>query len=276
MTEIPVATRQVPVEMVEVAGAPTALRRSGSGDPLLFLHGAGFTGSWLRFHESLAQGAEVIAPEHIGFGDTPMQDWLRSIDDMVLHYDDLVRTLDLARVDLVGYSLGGWIAAKYAALWPERVRSLTLLVPAGLRLPGTPTPPDLFLMTEDQLGEHLFHDRSNMAEAMSPPEGVDPVDAAMAMYEQMAAFARMAWNPRHDRALPRMLRRVNAPVLLVGAEDDQLAPDANTVQSYAQLIPDSRVKHIPGTGHALVIEQPDLVARTILEFTAEISSGGQS
>jgi len=258
-------------EMVDIAGAPTAIRRAGAGDPLLFLHGAGFCGQWLRFHGALAEHADVIAPDHIGFGDTPMQPWLRGVDDMVLHYDDLVRELGLERFDLVGYSLGGWIAARYATMWPERVRSLTLIVPAGLRLPGTEAPPDLFLMEPDALVEYLFYDKTNVDEVFSLPEGVDPIDVAMAGYEQMSTVARMLWNPRHDRRLPRLLRRVTSPTLLVGAEHDRLLPDANTVGSYEQCLPQSTVQRIPGTGHALVIEQPQAVAQTIIDFIKEQS-----
>jgi len=263
------ALQQIAPETIDVAGTPTAVRRAGSGDPLLFLHGAGFTGQWLRLHEALAAEADLIAPEHVGFGATPTQDWLRGIDDMVLQYDDLVRTLGLESFDLVGYSLGGWIAARYAVMWPERVRSLTLVVPAGLRLPGTPTPPDLFLMDPVQLVDHLFLDKSHAEEVMAPPEGVDPIDFSMAIYEQMATVARLMWNPRHDRALPRLLRRITAPTLLVGAERDDLLPDENTVGSYAQLIPHARVERIAGTGHALVVEQPDAVAQTITGFIKE-------
>ena len=261
----------VAAEKIDVAGTPTAVRRAGEGPPLLFLHGAGFTGTWLRFHEALSKGSDLIAPEHIGFGETPMQDWMRSMDDMLVHYDDLVRTLGVERFDLVGYSLGGWIAARFAVLWPERVRSLTLIVPAGLRLPGTETPPDLFLMDPDQLADHLFEDRTNIDEVFALPEGVDPIDAAMKMYGQMSAVARLLWNPRHDRSLPRLLRRITMPTLLVGAENDRLLPDANTVGSYAQLIPQARTERVPGTGHALIIEQPDAVATSVLSFIKEAS-----
>jgi pimeloyl-ACP methyl ester carboxylesterase len=269
MSETEHAVPQLAPDTIDVAGAPTAVRRAGSGDPLLFLHGAGFTGQWLPFHAALAEQADLIAPEHIGFGATPMQPWLKGIDDMVLHYDDLVRELGLERFDLVGYSIGGWIAARYAALWPERVRTLTLIVPAGLRLPGTPTPPDLFLMEPEQLIDHLFLDKTHAEEVMAPPAGMDPIDFAMAMYEQMATVARLTWNPRHDRQLPRLLRRITAPTLLVGAEDDQLLPDENTVQSYGGLIPQARIERIAGTGHALVVEQPEAVAGTIRSFIKE-------
>jgi pimeloyl-ACP methyl ester carboxylesterase len=93
----------------------------------------------------------------------------------------------------------------------------------------------------------------------------------MQMYGQMSAVARLLWNPRHDRSLPRLLRRITMPTLLVGAENDRLLPDANTVGSYAQLIPQARIERVPGTGHALIIEQPDAVATSVLSFVKEAS-----
>jgi len=164
----PDAVPEVAAETIDVAGSPVAVRRRGPvgsdvgaaavGDPVLFLHGAGFTGAWLRFHEALAQGADVIAPEHIGYGGTPMQDWLDDIGDLVLHYDDVRRTLGLERFHLVGYSLGGWVAAAYATLFPERLRSLTLITPAGIQVPGKPPFADLFTMTPEQLFGTIFND----------------------------------------------------------------------------------------------------------------------
>lgn len=262
---------QVAAQTIEVRGAPVALRRHGSGRPLLFLHGMGFTSIWLRFHEALAAGADVIAPEHIGFGDTPMTDWLEDIDDLAMHYDDLADVLGLDTFDLVGYSLGGWIAAKYAAWFPRRVRSLTLLVPAGVRLEGSPMNPDIFLHDPEQLTGALFHDPANMDEVMALPEGVDPLDAQMRMYDQMATGALLVWNPRHDRKLPRQLGRYGGPALLVGAEHDRLLLRENTVDAYAQLLPQARRVEIPGTGHALVVEQPQAVADAILDFTGGVA-----
>jgi len=103
----------VEASTLDVEGVPVALRRRGRGRPLLFLQGAGFTGRWLRFHEALARGADVIAPEQPGLGATPAQEWIEDFDDLVLHYDALRRTLGIdVPFDLVGYSLGGWLAAR--------------------------------------------------------------------------------------------------------------------------------------------------------------------
>src|SRR4051794_25336387 len=122
------AAPAVEAPTIHVAGAPAAVRRRGEGDPLLFLHGAGFTGHWLPIHETLAQGADVIAPEHIGFGATPFQEWLEGVDDIAFVYDDLRRQEGIEKLDVVGFSLGGGIAAQLAAVFPDAVLSLTPLV----------------------------------------------------------------------------------------------------------------------------------------------------
>ncbi len=122
-------------ETIDVRGLPVAYRRKGTGPPTLFLHGAGATRMWLPFYERMAETVDFLAPEHPGFGETPRPDWLEGFDDLVLHYRDLLDAFELGRVHLIGFSLGGWIAADFAIFYPERVESLTLISPAGLRVP---------------------------------------------------------------------------------------------------------------------------------------------
>ena len=100
-----------------------AYRRKGREPPTLYLHGAGFTRMWLPFHERLSQSVDLIAPEHPGYGETEMPEWLDGFDDLVIHYDALLDALELERVHLVGYSLGGWIAAEIAVFHPRRLEA---------------------------------------------------------------------------------------------------------------------------------------------------------
>jgi len=256
----------VDATMLDVAGTPVAVRRKGSGRPLLFLHGAGFTGQWLRFHEALAQGADVIAPEHVGFGGTPLQDWLDGFDDLVLHYDDLRATLGLDEpFDLVGYSLGGWIAAAYATFYPEKLRSLTLITPAGFPLEGGSVV-DLFHMYPEELFGTIFNDMANVAEVAPDPEDID---AAVKGYEEASTTARLVWERRDDPKMPRRLQRVTTPALVVGAEHDRLVPD-EAADAYAAALPHAELVRIPGTGHALVVEQPAAVAKAVLDFQERV------
>ena len=63
----------------------------------------------------LAARHDVIVPEHPGFGASDTPDWLDTIPDLANFYLDFLDQLDLNDVDLVGFSLGGWIAAELAA-----------------------------------------------------------------------------------------------------------------------------------------------------------------
>ena len=108
--------------MVADIGAAAATRRAingirvemierGSGRPLLFLHpGIGLAGS-AAVIERLAARARVIAPTHPGFGASEQPPDFDCIDDLAYFYLDLIETLDLADLTVVGVSLGGWIAA---------------------------------------------------------------------------------------------------------------------------------------------------------------------
>jgi len=154
--------------------------------------------------------------------------------------------------------LGGWIAAAYAVAYPDRLRSLTLIVPAGLEPPIA----DLFGMLPEQLIATMFNDLANVGEVMVDPEDLD---VAVHLYEEASTLARLVWNPRYDRKLERRLRRAACPALVVGAEHDRFAGDEQA-ERYAALLPAGRLERVPGTGHALVIEQPERTARVILDF----------
>jgi pimeloyl-ACP methyl ester carboxylesterase len=252
-------------ERLDVGEVQVAYRRKGGGEPVLYLHGNGFTRMWLPFHERLAESVDLIAPEHPGYGETPMPDWLGGFDDLVLHYDELLDRLGLDSVHVVGYSLGGWIAAELATFYPRRLRSLTLMCPAGLRVPGRPAP-NLIAMTTEAVWETLFHDPGKAEQVMPDYESMDEV---VHLYGEATAFARLAWNPQYDLALERRLRRVACPALVIGAEHDRVVPNA-VADRYAELL-GARIERVGGTGHALGVERPDEAAALVAAHVAEAS-----
>lgn len=247
--------------MMQIAGTPTAVRRKGVGRPLLFLHGANFAGKWLPFHEALSQESDLIAPDHIGFGATPFQEWLEGFDDLVLHYEELREEQGIAQLDLVGYSLGGWIAAEYATFYPERVRRLVLITPTGLRVNAKPSR-DLMAMNVSQHFDVLFNDPANISQVL--PDLNDPAEIVH-LYGEARTVARLSWNPRYSPKLQRRLRRITSPTLIIGAEHDRVVPN-EMCDLYAESIAGARVERVPGTGHALLVEHPAIVARQVLNF----------
>lgn len=251
---------------IDVEGLETAYRRQGSGEPVLYLHGAGLTRRWLPFYEQLAGRVDLVVPEHPGFGDTPMPDWLRGMEDVVMHYDGVLAALGLDRVHLVGHSFGGWVAAKFAVWYPRRVKSLTLITPAGIRCPEAPMY-DFFRMTPDEADDILFSGRaSDYPEYL---EQGDPADEKVQEFQELTATARVMWNPRYDYRLDRQLARVTAPALVVGVDDDRVIPHAHC-ERYAELLPNALLEVLSGdpdpTTHLPFVQEPERLATLVADF----------
>ena len=124
-----------------MAGSERGCSWGGSGEPLVFLHGAyGLT--WDPFLEKLAESFTVYAPEHPGTtpGEPDGIQALHDLWDLVLYHYELFDVLGLAAPRLVGYSFGGMVAAEVAATAPERVSKLALIAPLGLWRDDAPIP----------------------------------------------------------------------------------------------------------------------------------------
>lgn len=250
----------------EVCGAPIAYRRQGEGEAVVFMHGAGFTRRWLPMYEMLAEKVDFIAPESPGFGETPMPNWFRDFSDLSIIYDQLFTQLGLDKIHLIGYSMGGWAASEFAAYYPRRLKSLTLIVPVGLRLEDNPGV-DLFQLGPEELMNRLFNDKKVMAEFM---EGMDDFDEGIHLYAEFTAAARLMWAPRYNLALERRLQRLSCPTMVVRAEDDHLIPN-EMAEKFAATLPNCRLVKIPETGHEPCLERPKELVSEIAGFISEVS-----
>ncbi|MFI5266436.1 MAG: alpha/beta fold hydrolase [Chloroflexota bacterium] len=246
----------------DVNGVRTHYLRAGAGQTLLYLHGSGGAGMWSPALATLAEQFDVIAPAHPGFGQSDRPDWLEGIDDMVVHYLDLLDALGLERAHLIGSSLGGWIAAELAVTNSQRLASLTLVDAAGLRVEGAAVP-DMFAMDREAQTRIVFHDPALAEQALATP--LD--DDGLAYYlKNQTTLALLAWDPYlHDPKLHRRLHRISAPTLIVWGEQDRLIPLAHG-RAYAEAIPGARLEVIPNCGHIPHQEQTDDFTRIVRHF----------
>jgi pimeloyl-ACP methyl ester carboxylesterase len=253
-------------ERISVGGIEVAYRVKGDGPALVYLHGLGMTRRWLPFYEELSTSRRVLVPEHPGFGESDLPDWLDDFTDLVLHYAGLTDTLDLSKFDLVGYGFGAWLAAEFAAFYPERLRSLILISPIGVRTPGTPAP-DLFLRSgrapgDDEWGGHADEYRDYLVDG-------DDQETMFQNYAELSALARVAWNPRYDHKLDRRLARVSCPSLVLRPDDDRVVPTTQAAR-YVEILPHARLEVVTSDsgalGHAMIAQDPKAVARAITAF----------
>ena len=253
-------------EQLDVRGVKVNLFRGGAGRPVLFLHGAGGAGAWLPFHGMLAEaGFEVLAPDHPGFGLSGELEHIESMDDLVYHYLALLEQLGLEQVDVVGTSLGGWLAAELAVHSPQLVRRLVLLNAVGLDIWEAPVK-DLFGMNPEETVAAVFADPS-IAAQLFPAE--PDLDFIMGLYREKVTFARLAWNPYCcNPKLESRLYRITAPTLVVWGEKDELVPLVHG-ERYVQGIAGARLHVIPGVAHAPFLEDPAATLAAVADFLQE-------
>ena len=174
-----------------INGVKTVVLTAGKGEPLVFLHGAGI---WhgINFALPWTEKFRVIVPFHPGFGESGDDPAMNDLHDYVMHYLDLFDALGIAKTRLVGFSLGGWLAAKFAVAHGDRVERLVLVGPAGLRGKEQPK-----------------------GDVLSLPPEQDSFAAGFQFRRHQAIPAGKSQRPRfHGRALPR---RRNAGAAVVGA-----------------------------------------------------------
>lgn len=240
------------------------VHRSGSGPPMLMLHGGGGPVAGLPFAARLAGRFEVVAPVHPGFAGTPLPDRFDCIDDLVYLYLDLLDALDLRGVTLVGFSMGGWVAAELAVMTSERLARLVLVDSVGVKVGGRDDRDiaDVFALPQERLAELMFHDPSAAPTLSELSDGQLEVVAA-----DRTALGVYTWDPyMHNPKLPARLHRIAVPTHLVWGASDGVAPVAYG-RGFRDMIPGATMAVIDAAGHAPHIEQPDRFVDAVLAFT---------
>jgi len=238
---------------VEVDGCRTHLRRGGSGEPLLYLHGASGAPVIMPFMEKLAARFDVLVPEHPGYGLSEEPEWLENIHDVAYFYLDFLKFLNLENVTLVGSSMGGWMALEMAVRDTSRLKSLVLVSPAGVAAPGV-QPADIFLMPPEDVIKSLFLDQKLAQARLAEPMTPEALDVAL---KNRHSTARLAWEPRlHDPFLPKWLHRIDVPVKIIWGAEDRILP-VGFVKEFKRLLPHAEVHIVENSGHLPQAEKPD-------------------
>ncbi len=255
--------------LIELRGAKLHLRRDGTGETLLFLHGVQGLPGWTPALERLARRFAVIAPDHPGFGASPSAEAIDDVSDLAFFYLDLLDALDLHGIHLVGQSLGGWIAMEMAIRSTARIKSLTLVDAAGISVPGAARA-DMFICTPAELGKLLFVTEAAATRWAAHWQATPVLQESYDI--NRAAAAKYTWQPRlYNPKLARWLHRIAMPTHIVWGDEDRLIAPAHAA-ALQRLIAGATVTRLPGCGHLLDIEHPDLFAETVSGFIERLQS----
>jgi pimeloyl-ACP methyl ester carboxylesterase len=239
----------------------------GSGRPLLILHDEmGYPG-WMRWQEELARERALLIPLAPGFGIAPRLEWLRDVRDLACLYARWLRDQKLPRLDVIGFSLGGWVAAEMLANDPGLFRKLVLVAPLGIK------PPEGAILDAYEL-THRAHLEATVADPANTPEfgalyGGAPTPAQIEAFDDARAeTARLAWQPYlHNPSLPHLIDGLGrkVPTLLVWGEDDRVVPRA-AAGAWQRALGEAEIAVFERCGHRPEIERPDRFMSLVRDF----------
>jgi pimeloyl-ACP methyl ester carboxylesterase len=236
----------------DAAGVRTYYEVTGSGEPLLLLHGGMCTlETFDGLVPGLAAGHRVVAPERRGHGRTPDVEGPITYELMAADTIAFMAATGLESADLVGWSDGAAIALLVALERPDLIRRLVLIGQfAGLD--GMSPQMQGVTLTTEMLPPFLR--RLHAAVSPDGPERFDSV------FERLGP----AWTS-FDVPLAE-LARVTAPTLVMMGEEDLLT--VAHAEAMRRALPDGHLAVVPNATHGLPMETPDLTARLILDFLA--------
>jgi 3-oxoadipate enol-lactonase len=247
---------------VDRAGTALTCHTYGAGEPALVLvHG--FTGSsndWMDVVDELARDRRVVTFDQRGHGEsTNVGDergytFARLVDDLAFVLDEL----GVGQCDLLGHSMGGAIAMRYAVRHRERVRSLILMDTSARALDGPSA--ELLRGAADLVRTHGMPVLLSFADMYSPPAGAADAERTRARnrtkLEQMdpAAFAALGHELTLSDTFVEQLAGFDRPTTVLVGEKDSLLRDA--AEELAATISTSVLVVIADAGHSPQIDNP--------------------
>ncbi|HEU4623731.1 MAG TPA: alpha/beta hydrolase [Steroidobacteraceae bacterium] len=251
-------------QLVEVQGLKLELLVKGKGAPLLLLHGMDGIEGCARIIDLLARDFTVYAPSHPGFGASELPRSFSTVDDLAYFYLDLLDHFDLRDVTVVGFSLGGWIAAEMLVKNASRVAKLVLGAPLGLRTAERKTMhvTDLFMLDPKEVDAtmQVTPAASNVNLASLPERTLERIA------RNAEAVCLFGWSPYlYNPKLHLRLHRITVPTVLLWGREDRFAP-LEYAKRFAAQLRASRFETLAGCGHRIYVDCPELAAAKIVNF----------
>jgi pimeloyl-ACP methyl ester carboxylesterase len=223
--------------------------------------------------DALAKHFKVIQFDNRGVGQSDKPDIPYSIEMMADDVSGLMQALKLEKSHLIGYSMGGQIAAKFAEKYPEKINKMIACVCYAT----INTHVRLFVETLKELNE------LNLADSLIEKIGLPWIFSNQFLEKNSASIVQLREEPqpksliglkRHFAAQcafqseAECFKNIKTPTLFIAGDEDRIC-SPNEVKKFADLIPDSQMVIFSEAGHLLSLEYPNKFADVICDFLVE-------
>jgi pimeloyl-ACP methyl ester carboxylesterase len=249
---------------VPLFGMKIEVERRGKGRPMVVIPGEEGLEADMPLIDQLARSYEVIIPWMPGFGRSERPDWVENMDDVAYIFLDLLDTLKLKDVTLVGFSLGGWIASEMAIKNTTRIKKLVLVDAYGIKVRGKRDRDiaDIWYLPAEKVLQLKYVDtKHGVFDYPSMPDSKLEIVA-----RNRETTARLCWEPyMHHPRLLRRLHRIDVPTLVLWGEKDGIVT-TDYGRAYAKAIPGAKFVAIPNAAHFPHVEAPDTFMKELTRF----------
>ena len=282
--------QSIPAKKVQVGDIETAYKMLGKGDPILLYNGAsdGMDAWDPSFPKSLSSNHTVIAFDSRGLGNTTMGSKPYSMQQLANDAAGLLDALKIPKADVMGYSLGSFIAQKFTIMYPDKVNSLVLVGSSCGGKDHTPKPPEFIKLQSEIVNKSLNNvstSQEDMKELVAAslgegwiklhPESIEniPTDLQQvkpglspeAMNNQMNVGKHWEDNPNWSGACDELAKLAKPTLVITGTDDNMYAPHVNSLK-IVEKIPGAWLVQIKDAGHAVMDQYPAEIGKIVNTF----------
>jgi len=256
------------VKTTEIDGNKIRYFEEGtSANTLLLLHGLGASADrWENVIPFFAKKFRVIVPDLIGFGysDKPMVDY--TTDYFAEFVSKFVNKLGIKKLNIIGSSLGGEIAAEYIINHNVNVTKLVLVSPSGIMKHSTPA-------LNSYISAALYPNNESALNAFQAMSGRKKIDEKivsgfverMQLPNAKMAFMSTLLGLSNSKVVTEKLQLITIPTLIIWGENDPVIP-IEYAQSFVSGINDCRFYKMTGCGHVPYVEKPKVFFQIVSDF----------
>jgi len=244
----------------------------GEGEIIVLVHGyGGDKDNWTRFAKYLTHDYHVVIPDLAGFGESSkISKENYDIENQIKRIDRFAEVLRLSKFHMAGHSMGGMIAAVYGAKYPQKVLTLALMAPAGLK---SPQKSEFAKQLEKGFNPYLVSNPDDYDKLIAflfvkPPTIPAPIKIALAAQRisQRAFNEKILKDLRKAHlSLEPFLPAINAPVLIIWGDTDKIL-DVSCVSILEKKLKNYQTVIMKETGHIPILEKPQETATSYLHF----------
>jgi pimeloyl-ACP methyl ester carboxylesterase len=279
--------QNIPVKRVHVGDIDIAYKTFGKGEPILLVSGAG--GDMNAWDPStlkvLSSNHTVIVFDNCGVGNTTTGSKPFSIQQFANDTAGLLDALKIRKADVLGYSMGSFVAQQLTVTNPEKVNRLILVAASCGGKEGIPQSPQLQKMASDVANKFINNIsvsqeemKSLISASLGPgwirlnPESLETIPEAKDLLASITPNnnlkqikAIQSWFATNWSGICSQLTKLSNPTLVIIGTDDVAVPTANSLV-IAEKIPGAWLVQIKDAGHAIPSQYPDKINRVLQTF----------